>query len=81
LPRPPFATVMCKWATLVSKGPPTAVVMCKYLAFKGPKVTVTHFSFKGPLTSLISNASYFNLGIEAFSGVLSSDGTGILGPL
>jgi len=34
----------------------------------------------GPLTSLISSASYFNLGIEAFSGVLSGDGTGIVGP-
>jgi len=27
-----------------------------------------NFSFKGPLTSLISSASYFNLGIEALSG-------------
>ena len=56
---------MYKWATLLSKG---------------PKVTVMHFSFKVPLTSLISNASYFNLGIEAFSEMLSSNGTGILDP-
>jgi len=35
----------------------------------------------GPLTTIISNASYFNFGIEAFSGVLSGDGTGIFGPL
>jgi len=33
--RGPTATVMYKYATLLSKGPPTAVVMCKYLAFKG----------------------------------------------
>jgi len=29
---------------------------------------------------MISSASYSNLGIEAFSGMLSGDGTGILPP-
>ena len=39
-----------------------------------------HFSFKGPLTSLISSNFYCNLGIEAFSGGLSSDGTEFCAP-
>jgi len=38
------------------------------------------FSFKGPLTSLISSDSYCNLGIEAFSGGLSSDRTEFWAP-
>ena len=33
------------------------------------------FLSKGPPTSLISGASYFNLGIDAFSGGLSGDET------
>jgi len=53
--------------------------MCRYLALlsNGPKVTVmyNHFSFKGPPTSLISSASFFNLGFEAFFGWLSGDET------
>jgi len=45
------------------------------LLSKGPKVTVIykHFYFKGPPTSLISSALYFNLGVEAFLGGLSGD--------
>jgi len=34
-----------------------------------------HFLSKGPPTSLISSASYFNLGIESFFVELSGDGT------
>jgi len=33
--RGPTATVIYKWAILLSNGPPTAVVICKYLVFKG----------------------------------------------
>jgi len=40
-----------------------------------------HFSFKGTPTSLISSASYFNLGVEAFSGGLSGDGTEFWAPV
>jgi len=35
LSRSPRATVMYKWATLLSKGPLRTVVMCKYLALQG----------------------------------------------
>jgi len=57
--------------------------MCKYLVFKGPKVTVMykHFSLKGPPTLLISSASYFNLGVEAFFGGLSGDETEFWAPV
>ena len=67
---------MHEWATLLSKGSPTAVATCKYLDFKG--------------TQRNCNALFFHLflmlhisiwGIEAFSGVLNGDRTGILGPL
>ena len=40
-----------------------------------------HFLSKGPLTSLISSVSYFSLGIEAFSGVLSGNGTEFWAPV
>jgi len=51
------------------KGPQQQLQCVNTLVAKGPKVTVMHehFSFKGPLTSLISGASNFNLKIEAFS--------------
>jgi len=39
-----------------------------------------HFLSKGPLTSFIYCASYFNLGIEAFFGRLSGDGTEFWAP-
>ena len=97
LPRAPFATVLCKvayltfkwgptatamykWATLLSKGPQQQLQCENTLLSKATKITVLHFSFKGP-SSLISSTSYFNLGIEAFSGVLGGDGTGSFGPL
>ena len=56
--------------------------MCKYLASKGARVTVMHKHFlsKGPLPSLISSVSYFTLGIEAFSGVLSGNRTEFWAP-
>jgi len=62
--RGPTANAMYKQATFLSKGPPTAVVMCKCLTFKGAKAIIIymHFSFKETPTSLISRASYFNLG-------------------
>jgi len=84
LPRAPFATVVCKVAYLVFQWDPTAIAMYKWatLLSKAPKVTVMHFSFKNPLTSLISNDSYVSIwGIEPFFWVLSGDGTGIFGPL
>ena len=59
----PTATALYKWDNLLSKGPPTSGVMWKYLAFKGSQNTCNAtFLSKGPLTSLISSASYSNLG-------------------
>jgi len=40
-----------------------------------------HFSFKGPPTSVISSASYFNLEVEAFFGELIGDGTEFWAPV
>jgi len=47
------------------------------LLSNGPKVTVMYSTFlsKGPPNSLISSASFFNLGGEAFAGWLSDDET------
>jgi len=55
--------------------------MCKNLAFKGAQSNRSALFFQKASSFTASSASYFHLGIEAFSGVLSGDRTGILGPL
>jgi len=43
--------------------------------------SLSTFLSKGPPTSVISTASYFNLGVEAFFGELSGDGSEFWAPV
>jgi len=67
--RPSFATVMCK--VPCSQRGPTTTVMYKWSTFLS----------KGPLTSLICSASYFNFGDRSFRWGAKWRRDWILGPL